>query len=141
MRKSGIVIKTEKGIASVMFLRASGCGGNCKSCSSCEQQEHFVELENSVDAKVGDKVEVIASSGRVLKLTLLIYVVPLLFFLAGTIGGYLYFRDRSDYFELFSFLSGVVAFFASVLALRLIDRRYGKQNATRMEIARVIDAS
>lgn len=140
MRKSGIVVKTENGIASVMMLRASGCGGNCKSCSSCDQQEHFVELINSVDAKVGDKVEVAANSGRVLRLTLLLYVVPLLFFLAGTVAGYVFFQGRFESFELYSFLTGVVAFFASVLVLRFFDRRFGNRNSTQMEITRVIQA-
>ena len=141
MRKSGVVIKTEEGRASVMLLRASGCGGNCKSCASCEQQEHFVELENSVGAKVGDLVEVIANSGSVLRLTLLMYIVPLIFFLAGTIGGYLYFGERTDNYELFSFFSGVVAFFLSIVVLRLIDRRFQDRNTTEMEISRVIEAS
>lgn len=141
MRKSGIVVKTDEGIASIMILRASGCGGNCKSCSSCEQQEHFIELRNSVDAKVGDLVEVVANPGRVLRLTMLLYVVPLLFFLIGTIGGYIYFRDRLDSYELFSFLSGVAAFFVSVFALRIIDRRFGDRNATQMEIDRVVETS
>lgn len=141
MRKSGIVVETESGIARVMLLRASGCGGNCKSCASCEKQEHFIELMNSVDAKVGDRVEIVAQTGRVLRLTLLLYIIPLVFFLTGTIAGYLYFRSRSDQYELFSFFTGMACFFLSVVALRFLDRRFGDRNATRMEIARVIEAS
>lgn len=138
MNKSGMVVDTTEGMAKVMVVRAAGCGGNCKSCASCESKEHVVNLPNPLHAKIGDRVEVSANSSRVVRLTLLLYVVPLIFFLVGTILGILLLQDRVESFELYSFLLGAVFFGLSVIILRVIDRRYGSTNSTQLEITKIL---
>ncbi len=138
MNKSGLVVDTLDGMARVMFIRAAGCGGNCKSCASCESKEHTIELPNSVNARIGDTVEVSANSSSIVRLTILLYAVPLLFFIVGTVVGVLLFQNRVDAYELYSFLTGVAFFGLSVFVLRYFDKRYGGQDSTKMVITKIL---
>lgn len=138
MNKSGLVVDTVDGMAKIVVVRAAGCGGDCKSCASCESKDHFVELPNTVNAKVGDVVEVSANSSRIVRLAVLLYTIPLIFFLTGTIIGVLLFQKRVRAFELYSFLTGVVFFGFSIFVLRYLDKRYGGKDSTQMEITKIL---
>ena len=61
--------------------------GNVQSCLS-ECQDLVVEVDNAIGAKKGDYVEVSMESVRVLKATVLAYLVPLICLLLGTILTY-----------------------------------------------------
>lgn len=138
MQKNGIVVDTDKGFAKVSFIRSSGCGGSCKSCAGCEAKPHLVTLRNTIDAKVGDEVEVAMNAGRAMRFTLILYVIPLLFFLVGTLVSATMIGDDVANFEIYSFLIGVVSFLVSIFVLRMIDKRYGNQESTELEIRKII---
>lgn len=72
------------GMAEVAVRRTTACGGNCGSCESCVfQNELKTPAKNSVQAKPGQKVLIESQSARIFKAAFLVYVLPLLFFLAG----------------------------------------------------------
>ena len=82
MISRGKVIKTEGDKAVVRFVRQSACGGNCASCAGCAESEITAEADNSIGAVVGDTVTVESETSKVLKTAFLVYVCPLIAFIA-----------------------------------------------------------
>ena len=77
------------GMARVSVLRQSACSGDCHKCAGCgaaEQTMIFTAI-NSIDAKPGDLVTVESASGPVLKAAAILYMVPLVLFIAGYLIG------------------------------------------------------
>lgn len=77
------------GTAQVIRLRESACSGDCHKCSGCgaARQTLMFTADNPIGAQPGDTVIVQAKTGPVLKAAALLYVLPLVLFLAGYIGG------------------------------------------------------
>lgn len=71
-------------MAEVVVTRGTACGGNCGSCESCMfQSELRTEARNLIHARPGQKVTISSKSSRIFGAAILVYVMPLLFFLAG----------------------------------------------------------
>ena len=119
MISEGIVIKTNGDKAIVNFKRQSACGGNCGACAGCSGNEIKAEAENKIGAKEGDFVIVESETTGVLKTAFLVYICPLIAFLASyfVLAQYLT-EDKSAFFS-------VLVFAACWLALKKAD---GKTN-------------
>lgn len=140
MEKEGIVLSVRAGMARVAVRRTSGCKGGCKTCSGCDTPEMLVELPDDLGVKPGDKVEIVANNGRVLKYTLLLYGIPMALFILGIALSSQFFGDRGvQNHELYSFLCGVICFAGSFLILRQVDRRLGNQDAEMMYMNQVVE--
>lgn len=101
---------------------------NCKDCgirylcSPSSDKDKIITLENSINAKVGDRVSVSESSNILLKLSLLQYGFPLLGFLVGIIVGTLIAIPWQP-IELFQFLCGLLGLgFTGILSYLIIKR-------------------
>lgn len=89
MEKSGLVVKVEDKLAFVSVIRPSECGDKCDSCSgSCNIQSMVVQVENTLAAQVGDQVELKMLSANLVRLSFLMYTVPLVAFVIGVVVGY-----------------------------------------------------
>ena len=79
----------EDGTAQVVLIRQSACSGDCHKCSGCGAAEETVVFtaKNAVDAKPGDLVKVETATGAVLRSAAVLYLLPLVLFLAGYIAG------------------------------------------------------
>ncbi len=79
MTQNGVVTRRlDNGKAEVSILRGTACGGNCGSCEACQYNSRIlIEAENGIHADAGDRVVVTSSTGRIMGLTLLIYMLPL----------------------------------------------------------------
>lgn len=119
IKENGVVIKTGKSKAWVKTIKSSACEG-CASHGSCEAvNEAEVEAINSVGAKIGDTVVVGFESGALLKVSMMLYLFPVLAMIAGAaIGSYI--APRYDMDE--SVMSAILAFsffFLSFVCIRL----------------------
>lgn len=85
MTQDAIVTKLlPDGMAEVVVKRATACGGNCGSCESCMfQNELKTAARNTIGAKPGQRVVIESKSSRIFGAAMLVYVMPLLFFLLG----------------------------------------------------------
>ncbi len=85
MTQDAVVTKVfPNGMAEVVVIRGTACGGNCGSCESCRfQSELHAEARNLIQAKPGQKVTISSKSSRIFGAAVLVYVMPLLFFLLG----------------------------------------------------------
>lgn len=83
MKETGIVIKVKDGLCEVAVRRKTACGENCASCkAACSSREHICTARNLAGAKVGDRVTLETDSQKVLKSAFLVYISPILAFLA-----------------------------------------------------------
>ena len=81
----------EDGTAQVMHVRESACSGDCHKCSGCGavKETLLFTAHNPIGAVPGDKVIVTSESGTVLKAAAVLYMVPVILFVAGYILGQL----------------------------------------------------
>ena len=85
MTQDAIVTKLlPNAMAEVVVTRTPACGSNCGSCESCIFQSELKTLaKNRIDAKPGQKVVISSSSRKIYSAAILVYIMPLLFFLLG----------------------------------------------------------
>ncbi|MBR5094262.1 MAG: SoxR reducing system RseC family protein [Oscillospiraceae bacterium] len=85
MTQDAIVTKIlPDGMAEVVVTRSTACGGNCGSCESCMFQSELRALaRDNIGCKPGQRVVIETKTSRVFGAAMLVYVMPLLFFLAG----------------------------------------------------------
>ncbi|MEA3232139.1 MAG: SoxR reducing system RseC family protein [Thermodesulfobacteriota bacterium] len=83
--EEGIVTAVTSTTAWVKTNRSSGCK-HCSARHSCQpqdNQETVVEVENPVNARVGDRILLNVETAALLKASFLIYVFPILCMIAG----------------------------------------------------------
>ena len=113
----------EDGSAEVLRVRESACSGDCHKCSGCgsSQQTMVICAENPIGAKVGDWVVIEAKSGAVLKAAVMLYIMPLVLFIAGyLLGEHLW--QSGILFALAGLLIGLVL-------VKLLDRHMTKKGS------------
>jgi sigma-E factor negative regulatory protein RseC len=77
------------GTAKVACLRQSACSGDCHKCSGCGavEQTMVFTARNPIGARPGDTVTVESATGPVLKAAAVLYLMPLVLFIAGYLVG------------------------------------------------------
>lgn len=85
MTQDAVVTKIfPNNMAEVAVTRMTACGSNCGNCESCIYQNEIKALaRNKIDAKPGQRVIIESKSSTVFNAAILVYVVPLLLFLAA----------------------------------------------------------
>ena len=80
---------TADGMAQVACLRQSACSGDCHKCAGCGavEQTMIFTARNPIGAKPGDMVTVESATGPVLKAAAVLYLLPLVLFIAGYLVG------------------------------------------------------
>ncbi len=79
----------DDGTAQVLRLRESACSGDCHQCAGCgaAQQKMMIKAKNPIGAKAGDRVILEADTGPVLKAAVMLYILPVVLFIAGYLAG------------------------------------------------------
>ena len=77
------------GTARVACPRQSACSGDCHKCSGCGavEQTMIFTAQNPIGAKPGDMVTVESATGPVLQAAAMLYLLPLVLFIAGYLIG------------------------------------------------------
>ena len=123
MQEIGIVesVNESRGTAKVVFDRKSACD-KCGMCltSKGEKMKVYVEVKNTLGAKVGDRVGVTMSDRFVLRAAFIVYLIPVILIGAGLA----IFRKFSDMILLAVIAAGLVLGVAvGILADRLIRKK------------------
>lgn len=113
--------------ARVMYIRESACSGDCHQCSGCgaAKQAMLFEARNPIGARVGDVVTVESASGPVLKAAAVLYLLPLVLFIAGYLVGMQWSLGG---------LMGGLAFALSMVLIVAYDRLVMKKKKTEYTI-------
>ena len=143
MTNIGIVKSVEGNMAKVFVGAAHGCCETCQtaSCEISTTRGHETEAINLVQAKVGQKVRIDMKALKFLKGVLVLYALPIVALLTGTILGraYLpaYFRGTSP--DVLSAAGGSFLFLISLLTARFFPRKMEKKTEDKPVIESIIE--
>jgi len=85
----GLITRIDNNFATIAIDSTDDCKdcGIRFLCSPGSEKEKIIRLENTIDAKVGDRVSISEASNILLKLSFLQYGLPLIGFLLGIVIG------------------------------------------------------
>lgn len=140
MDQIGFVRKIKGDNIELEVRRVSSCGGGCNTCSSnCDAPAHIITVENQLDAKVGDFVEIKGDSRNILMYTAIVYMVPLAFLILGIVIGNNIFKSKGySNYEVLSFITGVIFVSLSLLIVKLIDKKISNKKNSTLSITRIL---
>lgn len=144
MEEHGVIVQNKEHTVLIKAQRSTSCD-NCSSKKSCHGgstgsgDDLYIEAENPIGAKVGDRVIFSVSSGSVLKAGVLLYLFPILSFIAGVALGQAYvagvFPSLNP--DLVSGVLGVLFLALAFIGLKLYSRLIERGKAFRPHVLRV----
>lgn len=142
MNQRGYVIEIVDSItAKIKMQKHSACASCGKCASSTDKKDIIVEVDNTLGSKVGDYVEVNMDSVNVIKAASIIYAIPLIALLGGTILSYkvLSYFDILFNIEVISGGIGVLLTILSYLAIKSRDFKFRESRNYIPIITKVIN--
>lgn len=125
---TGIITQIDSNYAIITIEVTDSCK-NCGIrflCSPGSDKEKTITLENTIDAKVGDRIAISETSNILLKLSFLQYGLPLIGFLLGIIIA-TQFNINLQPVELYQFLCGLIGLGIAGVISYLIIKRMAKK--------------
>lgn len=140
MEQVGYVRRVINNTAEVEVRRISGCGGGCSSCGgTCNAPSIIVSIENSINAKQGDFIEIKAKPKNIIKYALIVYMIPFIMLVVGMSLGVKWFQIKGiDNYEIYGFLIGILFLVISFIILKLIDKRIKNKDEAAIEMVKIL---
>ncbi|NLY19811.1 MAG: SoxR reducing system RseC family protein [Tissierellia bacterium] len=141
MEQIGYITNVEGHMAEMEVKRVSACGGgSCNSCGgSCEVKAEYITIPNTLNAKVGDFVEVKTEASLVLSYLLLIYGVPLLFLIVGTVAAVTILEKNGvANYNLYGALIGLLVMALSFGFIKLADKKAESKTEEIIRMERIL---
>lgn len=144
MEEQGTVVQVKEMTAVVKAQRSGSCD-SCASKKSCHSggsadEATFIEVDNSIGAKVGDHVVFAVGAGSVVKAGVLIYLVPILSFIGGVVLGQILsgplFPETNH--DLVAGAFGAAFLVIAFVGLKLYNRSLEGSRTMRPKILRVV---
>lgn len=127
MEQQGYIIEIiDEQTAKLKMQRHSACASCGKCASTSEKKDIIVEVDNKLGAKKGDRVLVNMESINVLKAAAIVYILPLIGLIGGTIIAY-YIQQAlqiTNNIEITSGITGLALMLASFLILKKKDHKF-----------------
>lgn len=127
MEQQGYIIEiVDSKTAKLKMERHSACAACGKCASTSEKQDVIVEVDNSIGARVGDRVSVNMESMNVLKAAAIVYILPLIGLIGGTIATYYILQaiGSINNSELISGAVGLTLMLLTFLILKFNDKKF-----------------
>lgn len=144
MREKACVVDVKGDTAKVMVTRHSACSKCNRDCilgmeSSHEQDEMYLEVKSKKNLEVGDTVNIELKDSSLVLGSLMVYLIPLLFFVSGYfIGARFSFLFGSLSKELTGILSSFVFLYLSYRLTKKIDKKVSKSEKFQTEIVNIV---
>lgn len=144
MREKACVVDVDGNKAEVVVTRHSACSKCNEDCilgldESHEQDEIYVEVNNDKNAEIGDTVNIELQDSSLVLGSLMIYLVPLLFFILGYfVGTNFSFLFGSISKELTGILFSFLFLYISYLFTKRVDKRLSKNKKFQSEITGIV---
>lgn len=133
MTDTGHVIELKGKDAVIRIFRSSACG-NCSMCGLTSDKKYVdIEVENTLDANVGDQVEIAFNDTSAFKVSAIVYLIPLFAALLLMLIGYL--MRVADWILCIVFVVGLGFGF---LIVRHIDLKYAKNMKLVPKMVKII---
>ena len=114
MKEQGKVVEVAGNLAKVELPSSPACQ-SCRACERGTQGTMIAEANNSLGAKVGDKVEMEIPSPRVMGASIIIFVLPLIGLMLGYFAG-------AQISQTTGIWSGVLTMMAIYIPIMIYDR-------------------
>jgi sigma-E factor negative regulatory protein RseC len=140
LREEGVVEKLLNQKARIRIKRSSACA-NCESrghCQTLNDREATLEVDNRLHAQVGDRVEVSMPSQALLKVSLLVYILPIVTLIIGAYAGQVWAQARRLSPTIPSIIAGGAALVLTFWALKRLERTAQEKNRYQPRITRII---
>lgn len=119
---------------------------SCDSCASRETcatgsgKDMFIEAENTLGVKTGDRVIFTIGKGSVVKAGLLLYLFPVISFIVGVVLGATVGKSLlpSQNPDLVSGLTGVAFLVIAFIGLKIYSRALARKSSFRPQVLRVV---
>ena len=138
LTEEGIVKESKNGIATIVISNSDNCE-ECTAklyCKPGNSSERSLTVKDTFGVIVGDRVRVSINGGQILRVSFLIYGVPLILLLAGLFLGMQLFQIHKELFSTF-FAVGLVSIY--ILIILFIDRKRKSHLQSYPEIVFVSD--
>lgn len=126
MKEYGVVLSLENGNAVIGLKRNSACS----SCGACELGSNHAQmeitLENTVDAKPGDTVEIQLPASQFLKASAILYLLPLVALILGIVLGYYAGVSLDLNADMIGAVTGILFTILSYVSIRRLEPRFRK---------------
>ncbi len=133
MRECGEIVAVEGERAQVKVVRGDKCG-DCRVCQAFGEGGGIMEARNRIGAAVGDLVEVEVNPKVVVGHSFLLFIVPLVFLIAGYLVGHALAWPAILGPEARGIVGAFFFLTASFLLLRVYDRRYARRQQETAEV-------
>lgn len=133
MEEEGRVIKIEGNLAQVEVERKSACRA-CGLCSLRGKNTMMAEVENSIGARVGERVRIEIPSSLILKGALLFYILPLVALILGLVLGI-----KITNLQTGGLILGFSLFILSFILIWLYSKKTKARNIYRSKIVQIIE--
>ncbi len=127
MNQQGYIIEIVDNITAKLKLKRHSACASCGKCATTsEEKDIIVEVDNTIGAKVGDRVEVNMETINVLKATFIVYTIPLIALLIGTVGTFygLNAVNFNGNIEIISAIVGLIFTIIVFLILKKNDKKF-----------------
>lgn len=127
MNQQGYIIEIVDDITAKLKLKRHSACASCGKCATTsEEKDIIVEVDNSIGAKIGDRVEVNMETINVLKAAFIVYTIPLIALLIGIIGTFygLKVANFNGNIEIISAIVGLIFTIIVFLILKKNDKKF-----------------
>ncbi len=139
MKETGKVVEIEQETAYVFFNRTSMCA-KCGACGmTAGQNSVTVPAKNTLNAKIGDHVELEFTSKNALTSSLIGYIFPLIMLFFGMWIGYSVPQTIFPINDVFAALLGVIFAFGAFFILKLLNPVLQKKFANVYTMVKIKD--
>ncbi len=139
MREAGLIERVEGSTAYVRFQRTSACG-KCGACGLLAgQNEITVEVQNSLNAREGQRVEVDFTTKNAYTSSALAYLFPLGMLFLGVLLGNVIPQTVFPEKDAFAALLGVAGAAVGFLVLKLCNPYFKKKFKNVYTMVRVVN--
>jgi sigma-E factor negative regulatory protein RseC len=140
--EKGVVIKTDSITAWIKTTKTHACKA-CAARASCNAmgggKEMEVEAINHAGAKVGEKVVISFETSPLLKATFMLYVLPILFLMAGAFIG----NKIAPFFNfdasVLSVITGFLFFGLIVIFVKSKGNKLAKKDEYRPKVIKILN--
>ncbi len=137
MRETGKVVEIDGDTAYLFFNRTSMCA-KCGACGMTAGQNNItVPAKNTLDAKIGDRVELEFTTKNALTSSLIAYIFPLIMLFVGIWLGYSIPQTVFEVKDVLAAILGIVFAVAAFVVLKLLNPVLQKRFANVYSMVRI----
>ena len=140
LTEEGVVEKLLKQKARIRIKRSSSCAA-CESrgfCQTLNDREATLEVENHLHAQVGDRVVISMPTQSLIKVSLLVYILPIVTLILGAYAGQVWAQARQIPSTMPSIIAGGAALGLTFWVLKRLERTAQEKNRYQPRMTRIL---